>query len=139
MKLDPAQCKGDVITRRVHAFHTSVPQDDRLDPVFDAHIADWTAPVARRVDVWTFILRGSGRCSGAPMQVRQAMPELDPALFARRLRLFEATTQAACEPVMKARADELAGRIAQRLWLGWPMANCPQALVRASEETQHAG
>ena len=139
MKLDPAQCNGDVITRMVHAFYTSVRQDDRLAPVFDAHIADWTTHLARMVDFWTSILLGSGRYSGAPMQVHQALPERDPALFARWLRLFEATTQAVCEPAMKARADELARRIAQSLWLGWQMANRPQHLARDLEETQHAG
>ncbi|MHB1667113.1 MAG: group III truncated hemoglobin [Thiomonas sp.] len=137
MRLDPALCSEDAIARMVHAFHASVRQDDRLAPVFDAHIADWPTHLARMVDFWTSVLLGCGRYSGTPMPAHQALPQLDPALFARWLQLFEATTQAVCEPAMKARADELARRIAQSLWLGWQMANRPRAAARGLGDARH--
>ena len=139
MRLDPAQCSEDDIARMVHAFYGRVRQDERLGPVFDAHIADWPGHLAKMVDFWSSILLGSGRYGGTPMPAHQALPELEPALFDRWLALFQATTQAVCRPAMKARADQLAGRVAQSLWLGWQMANRPQALARDLEETQHAG
>ncbi|SCC94178.1 conserved hypothetical protein [Thiomonas sp. X19] len=137
MRFDPALCSDDAIARMVHAFHASVRQDDRLGSVFDAHIADGPTHLARMVDFRLSVLLGSGRCGGTPMPAHQALPQLDPALFARWLRLFEATTQAVRGPAMKARADELAGRIAQSLWLGWQTANRPQAAARGLEGTHH--
>jgi hemoglobin len=64
------------------------------------------------------------------MPVHQALPELSPQLFARWLELFHATTAEICGAAMRERADLLAERIAQSLWLGHQMAHAPTHVAR---------
>ncbi len=130
MRLDPTLCDEATISRMVHSFYGHIRQDDLLGPVFGLHIQDWTQHLAKMVDFWSSVLLGTRRYRGTPMPVHQALPELSPQLFARWLELFHATTAEVCGAAMRERADLLAERIAQSLWLGHQMAHAPTHVAR---------
>jgi hemoglobin len=134
MRLDPTQCDEAAISRMVHMFYGRVLDDGLLGPVFGRHVRDWPVHLSKMVDFWSSVLLGTKRYRGVPMPVHQALPELCPQLFARWLELFRDTTAEVCSPPMRERADLLAERIAQSLWLGHQMVHAPQDLTRGSSQ-----
>jgi hemoglobin len=134
MHLPSSESSEAEIHQLVHSFYSRVRSDELLGPVFERHIADWTPHLARMVDFWSSVLLGTRRYHGTPMPAHQALPELNPGLFRRWLELFSETTTETCSPELGARADQLAGRIAQSLWLGHQLAHAPDALPRALED-----
>ncbi|GAA4334899.1 hypothetical protein GCM10023144_27600 [Pigmentiphaga soli] len=124
---DPALCTEDDIRGLVHAFYARVRQDDALGPIFNTHVRDWDSHLAKLVDFWSSLLRGTARFSGTPMTRHAALPDLSADLFQRWLGLFRAT---ALEQPNRAMADQacmLAGRIAQSLWMGYQLDRDPDA------------
>ena len=79
----------------------------------------------KMVDFWSSLLRRTGRFEGAPMPKHIALPDLDADLFKRWLSLFAESLTEHPNQVMAAQANEMAARIAQRLWLGYQMGNFP--------------
>ncbi|MFG6447007.1 group III truncated hemoglobin [Roseateles sp. BYS180W] len=112
-------CTEEDIEQLVTHFYAAVRQDAVLGPIFNRHIDDWPSHLSKLVDFWSSILRGTARFRGAPMPAHQALPELQPELFQRWLRLFAQSCAAHTNAAMSARAMEVAPRIAQSLWLGW--------------------
>jgi hemoglobin len=113
----PAPCCTEAeVERLVHDFYASVRQDTLLGPVFEAHVHDWPTHLARLVDFWSSLLRGTQRYSGAPMGLHMAMPGLDEALFRRWLLLFGQTTATLGNPAMQQLANARATQIANRFW-----------------------
>lgn len=129
---DPTLCTEEEITRLVHTFYARVRQDETLGPIFNAHVNDWPHHLAKLVDFWSALLRGTGRFDGAPMSKHAALPDLNPALFQRWLELFRDTADGQSNQAMAQQACEMAGRIAQRLWAGYQLSRRlqqPQTLV----------
>ena len=123
-----AICSEDEVVFLVHNFYASVRKDDLLGPVFEAHVDDWDEHLAKLVDFWSSALRGSARYRGSPMVAHAALPGLNPGLFHRWLELFRKTTARLDNAPMRARADELAARIAESLWYGYQMQRDPDGL-----------
>ncbi|SEP72966.1 hemoglobin [Solimonas aquatica] len=128
---DPTLCTEEEIARLVHAFYARVRQDEALGPIFNAHVDDWPHHLAKLVDFWSALLRGTGRFDGAPMPKHAALPDLRPALFQRWLELFRETAAEQENQAMAQQACEMAGRIAQRLWAGYQVSRGqqPEALA----------
>ncbi|MFP5404797.1 MAG: group III truncated hemoglobin [Gammaproteobacteria bacterium] len=113
----------------VHTFYAKVRDDERLGPIFDAHVRDWDHHLGKMVDFWSSTLRGTARYRGTPMPKHVALPGLEPALFERWLTLFRETTEGIENPPMRERANLIAGRIAQSLWYGYQMAREPDRIA----------
>lgn len=116
---DPMLCTEEEITALVHQFYAKVRKDSALGPIFNARIDDWDHHLAKLVDFWSALLRGTGRFSGAPMPKHAALPDLSAALFRRWLDLFRQTAQTQANPLMALQACEMSERIAQHLWGGY--------------------
>lgn len=124
----PYLCTDDEVATLVHAFYAKVRQDEVLGPIFNQHVDDWDQHLARLVDFWSAILRGTGRFTGAPMPKHIALPDLKAELFQRWLRLFHATAQEQPNHTMGERAWAMAQRIAQSLWYAYQAAHDPKAV-----------
>jgi hemoglobin len=123
--MTPEFCTEDEVTRLVHTFYARVRRDDVLGPIFETHVDDWPHHLAKLVDFWSAILRGTARYRGTPMPKHAALPGLEPAMFQRWLVLFRETTTEIGNAAMKARADAMAERIAQSLWYGYQLHRDP--------------
>lgn len=123
---NPHLCTDEEIKSMVHAFYADVRRDDLLGPIFDAHVEDWDEHLARLVDFWSSILRGTGRFSGTPMSTHTALPALNAELFQRWLSLFRHTTASQPNRAMGEQAYTLAQRIAQSFWYGYQVHHRPQ-------------
>lgn len=121
----PDLCSEKEIEDMVHAFYACVRSDAVLGPVFERHVDDWDAHLAKLVDFWSSALRGTRRFSGTPMPVHAAMPGLDADLFHRWLALFRETTSVQPNRAMGERAFALAQRIARSLWYGYQISRRP--------------
>ena len=120
-------CTQDEVARLVHAFYASVRRDEVLGPIFNRHVEDWDAHLAKLVDFWSSLLRRTGRFTGTPMPKHIALPGLSAELFERWLRLFRETIAAQPNRAMAEAADRMAGRIAQTLWYGYQLSHQPDA------------
>ncbi len=129
----PELCSDEEVAVMVHAFYDRVRRDAVLGPIFERHIADWDRHLARLVDFWSSVLRGTGRFTGAPMPRHVALPGLSAELFRRWLALFHEVASAQPNRAMGERAFLAAQRIAQSLWYGWQMSHrgdeMPEALA----------
>jgi len=123
----PALCSEEEITRLVHGFYARVRQDQRLGPIFDAHIDDWDHHLAKLVDFWSSILLRTGRFSGAPMPKHAVLPDLSAELFQHWLALFRQTAEEQPNHAMAELACAMAERIAQSLWMGYQISRDPHA------------
>jgi len=77
-------------------FYRRARHDDRIGPVFDAHVEDWDVHLARMTDFWSSALLRSGRYSGNPLQQHRAIPGLSLEHFDRWVALFEITVRDLC-------------------------------------------
>ena len=116
---NPDICSEEEITWLVHAFYARVRDDEVLGPIFASRISDWEPHLAKMVDFWSSVLRGTARFSGTPMPKHVALPNLQASTFERWLELFHATTQELENEAMRESANEMAQRIAQSLWFGY--------------------
>ena len=123
-------CNEDEVVALVADFYARIRDDELLGPIFARHVRDWDRHLPKMVDFWSSALRRTGRYRGTPMPVHSALPGLDAAHFSRWLRIFRTTTAAQGNAALQARANELAGRIAQSLWYGWQLHRRPEQLPR---------
>lgn len=124
----PDLCTEEEITALVHEFYADVRRDPELGPIFNRHVADWDEHLAKLVDFWSSLLRGTRRFSGAPMPKHAVLPGLSGELFLRWLALFEQTTSRQPNQAMGDRALAMARRIAQSLWYGYQISRDPDVL-----------
>ncbi|MDM0001119.1 group III truncated hemoglobin [Variovorax sp. J22P240] len=122
----PDLCTEQEIADMVHGFYVKVRQDEMLGPIFNAHIKDWDHHLAKLVDFWSSILRGTRRFNGTPMPKHVALSDLSAELFERWLRLFREEASAQPNRAMGEYAYDLAQRIAQSLWYGYQMSRRPR-------------
>jgi len=129
----PSLCTEAEIADMVHRFYALIRRDAVLGPVFEAHIGDWDAHLAKLVDFWSSILRRTARFSGTPMPRHVALPALDAELFQRWLMLFRQSNAELANQAMAEQANATAQRIAQSLWLGYQVKNFPDRIAKGLE------
>jgi hemoglobin len=88
----------DLIRDVVAEFYRRARRDERLGPVFEIHIHDWNAHLARMRDFWSAALLRTGRYSGNPVQRHRSIDGLSAAHFDRWITMFEATVGDLCPP-----------------------------------------
>jgi hemoglobin len=79
-------------------FYRRARRDERLGPVFEAHVEEWEGHLARMTDFWSAALLRTGRYSGRPVERHRSIAGLDEAHFDRWIELFEATVGDLCPP-----------------------------------------
>ena len=119
---DPQLCSEEEIAELVRRFYARVRRDAQLGPIFNGRVHDWHAHQAKLCDFWSSALRGTRRFRGTPMPVHAALPGLTAELFRHWLQLFDATLATVPNAALRARAGELAHRIADSLWYGYQLA-----------------
>jgi len=103
----------------IDAFYERVRADERLGPIFAAHVADWDAHSERLTDFWSSLMLGSGRYKGNPFGMHQPFAgDLDVALFERWLELWTITTAEQFAPDLAAEFQRKARRVAESLKAG---------------------
>jgi hemoglobin len=88
------QLIGDVVTE----FYRRARRDGQLGPVFEVHVSDWDAHLARMTDFWSAALLRTGRYSGNPVARHRAIEGLSAGHFDRWVELFEAAVRDLCSP-----------------------------------------
>ncbi|MGN6487589.1 MAG: group III truncated hemoglobin [Devosia sp.] len=113
-RLIPDELDDAMVAAVVESFYAQVRRDELIGPVFNRIIpADhWPQHIATITDFWSSMLLGTGRYMGRPMPKHLAIPELTDAHFARWLKLFRATAEAHCPPLVAALFTDRAQRIA---------------------------
>jgi len=106
-----------LIAQLVRSFYESARRDPLIGPIFDRHVADWDAHLARMCDFWSSVALMSGRYHGQPIAAHLPLP-IEAAHFGRWLELFSATARQACPPSAAAHFVARAERIAESLQLG---------------------
>src|SRR4051794_9884938 len=82
----------------VAEFYRRARRDGRLGPVFELHVDDWEAHLARMTDFWSAALLRTGRYSGRPVERHRSIDGLGDGHFGRWLELFGATVRDLCSP-----------------------------------------
>lgn len=103
----------------IDAFYERVRADERLGPIFAAHVSDWDAHSERLTDFWSSLMLGSGRYKGNPFAMHQPFAgDLDVALFERWLELWALTTAEQFPEDLAAEFQRKARRVAESLKAG---------------------
>ena len=95
---DAAGITEDQIRAVVVEFYRRARQDDRLGPVFEAHVHGWDEHLVRMTDFWSAALLRTGRYSGRPVERHRSIDGLAAGHFDRWIELFEATVRDLCSP-----------------------------------------
>jgi hemoglobin len=103
-----------MIAQLVRSFYRSARRDPLIGPIFERHVADWDAHLARMCDFWSSVALMSGRYHGQPMAAHLPLP-IEAPHFRRWLELFSAAAREVCPPVAAAHFAARAERIAESL------------------------
>ena len=114
----PVGVTEPMIHALVHGFYAQVRADPVLGPIFNGHVDDWDAHLAKLCDFWSSVLLMTGRFKGAPMRPHVQLPEIEPAHFDRWLDLWRGAARRLCPPPAAALFIAKAEMIAQSLQLG---------------------
>ena len=106
-----------MIAQLVHSFYKSARRDPTIGPIFERHVADWDAHLARMCDFWSSVALMSGRYHGQPMVAHLLLP-IEAPHFGRWLELFAAAAREVCPPSAAAHFVARAERIAESLQFG---------------------
>ena len=79
-------------------FYRRARRDERLGPVFEAHVDEWDAHLSRMTDFWSAALLRTGRYSGRPVERHRSIGSLAAGHFDRWVELFEETVRDLCPP-----------------------------------------
>jgi hemoglobin len=103
----------------IDAFYARVRADERLGPIFAAHVKDWDEHSERLTDFWSSLMLTSGRYKGNPFAMHQPFAgDLDVALFERWLDLWATTTAEQFPADVAAEFQRKARRVAESLKAG---------------------
>lgn len=108
----------DMIRDLVHAFYAKVRRDEMLGPIFNSHIDDWDAHLAKLCDFWSSVTLMTGRFKGQPMVTHARLPNIGEAHFARWVGMFVETAFEVCPPAAAELFSDRARRIANSLQMG---------------------
>jgi hemoglobin len=118
-------CTEEEIATLVHGFYGRIRTDALLGPVFNTHVVNWDIHLAKMVQFWSSLLRGTGSYRGTPMPVHVALPGLHAGMFQQWLALFHETTRQFPNRPFAERAEEFAQRVARSLWYGYQLTHQP--------------
>jgi hemoglobin len=109
----------ETVAHLIENLYARVRQDPVLAEVFQSAIApgDWPEHLATMRRFWSSVMRASGRYSGNPVAVHQAVIGLKQPMFARWLALFDRTAEDLLSPETAALFVAKAHRIAASLEL----------------------
>ena len=82
-----------MIRRLVNGFYAQVRLDERLGPVFAAHVKDWEEHLDKMCAFWSSVTLMTGEYKGRPMEVHARLPEISDALFLQWLHPFSARSR----------------------------------------------
>lgn len=88
----------DLIRAVVVEFYRRARDDNRLGPVFEAHVRSWDEHLARMTDFWSAALLRTGRYAGRPVERHRTIEGLAAGHFDRWVELFEETVSQLCAP-----------------------------------------
>jgi hemoglobin len=88
----------DLIRDVVAEFYRRARRHGQLGPVFEEHVDDWAAHLARMNDFWSAALLRTGRYSGRPVEQHRLIGGLAAGHFDRWIELFEETVRDLCPP-----------------------------------------
>lgn len=104
------------ISNLVDRFYEAIRTDERLGPIFAAHVHDWPTHLARMKNFWSSIMIESGRFSGSPMQKHIAIGGLDAGHFVHWQALWNQTVaQLTPDSIVRDRFCKAAQRIGTSL------------------------
>lgn len=106
------------ITTVVSAFYDAVRSHPTLGPVFANHVRDWPAHEAKITRFWANAILFAHGYDGNPLAVHRAAGNVDPAMFADWLALFDQTLAAHLPPDTARQWSALAHRIGRGLIFG---------------------
>jgi len=106
--------------RIVAGFYERARHDETLGPIFEANVKDWPDHIQRITSFWASALLRERSYSGQPMRVHQAIPGIEPSMFAIWLKLFEESVRGelgatAFADTMIARANQIGAHMARNL------------------------
>lgn len=101
----------------VETFYSSVWADERLGPIFEAHIVDRAAHLATMKRFWSSVLLRSGAYKGKPVPAHVKLSGVVESDFPRWLEHFHHATRSVFEPEAADLVDAAAKNIAESLWL----------------------
>ncbi|MEM7327163.1 MAG: group III truncated hemoglobin [Pseudomonadota bacterium] len=81
------------VSSLVETFYQRVLAHPRLGPIFNGAVEDWNEHLPKMKDFWSSVALNSGRYSGKPVPVHQALQGVTEEDFAIWLGLFEQTVQ----------------------------------------------
>lgn len=112
----------DSIRRLMDLFYGRVRHDEMLGPVFASALgasdAEWARHLARLTDFWSSVMLRSGRYHGDPFSTHLRLPDLEPAMFDRWLKLFGESCRDVLSPDVAEAFIDRANRIARSLRMG---------------------
>lgn len=80
---------ADQINTIVARFYARVRRDDVLGPIFAAHVTDWPLHEEKIARFWRSAILFEGSYDGNPMRAHVMAGNVEPAMFAHWLGLFD--------------------------------------------------
>ena len=112
------ELKDEALKQLVDAFYARVRADADLGPIFNDAIDDWPEHLEKLAAFWSSVMLASGRYKGQPVPAHlKHRSRITPALFDRRLALWDCTTNEMMAPDAAAALQAKAKRIAESLQL----------------------
>lgn len=109
-----------------------------LGPIFDRHVKDWEAHIAKLCDFWSSVALMTGRYHGTPMSTHLMLP-LSPEAFEGWLALFEQAASEVCPEPAANHFIERAKRIGSSLGTGGAAQRGEIMALRRSSGCDPAG
>jgi hemoglobin len=88
----------ELIRGVVVEFYRRARRDERLGPIFEAHVHEWDAHLARMIDFWSAALLRTGQYSGRPVEQHRSIAGIAPGHFDRWIELLGETVRDLCRP-----------------------------------------
>ncbi len=83
----------DQIATLVDTFYARVREDDLIGPIFEEHVGDWDAHLAKMKRFWSSAILRTGTYSGRPFEAHRKIPGLAQRHFDRWHSIFAEVTQ----------------------------------------------
>lgn len=119
------------ISEFVDTFYIEVRKDDRLGPIFEAHISDWDRHLALMKGFWRSVLLRTGEYKGKPVPAHLSIQEIKTDDFHLWLELFRRIAKQSFRAEGVPLVIQKAEQIAKSLWLAkfaTPFTNTPENL-----------
>jgi hemoglobin len=108
---------AEQIDAMVEAFYRQIWADDRLGPIFAAHISDRAKHLQTMKDFWSSVLLKTPSYRGRPVPAHMRLTEAVETDFPRWLAFFGDAAREAFDPDAAPLVIAAAERIARSLWM----------------------